>query len=167
MNKGLEVIEAHWLFNQPLDKIDVVVHPQSVIHGMVEFVDGSMMAQMGAPSMEVPIQVALTHPERTRADVKPFDFTHYARLDFEEPDLERFRCLKLAFAAMEEGGTMPCYMNAANEVLVERFIGQEVSWIEIGEKLEKLMSCHRSGCGSDLEEILAVDRVAREEARRA
>lgn len=164
MNKGLEVIEAHWLFDTPLDKIHVVIHPQSILHSMVEFVDGSMMAQMSQPSMIIPIQYALTYPDRVQGLIPPFDFMKNSKLEFFEPDFERFRCLRLAYDAVEVGGSMPCYMNAANEVLVERFIDKQISWLDISHKLDALMDKHQRCAAMTLDEILAVDTVAREEA---
>jgi 1-deoxy-D-xylulose-5-phosphate reductoisomerase len=164
MNKGLEVIEAHWLFGMPIDKIDVVIHPQSIIHSMVEFVDNSIMAQMGETSMIIPIQYALTYPNRRPGLLSKFDFMKYANLQFFQPDLEKFSCLRLAFDAVRIGGTMPCYMNAANEVLVQRFLEQKISWLDISSKLEKLMSRHSPAKVSSLEDVYAVDSQARHEA---
>jgi 1-deoxy-D-xylulose-5-phosphate reductoisomerase len=164
MNKGLEVIEAFWLFNLPIDKIEVVVHPQSIIHSLVEFNDLLMLAQMGEPNMIGPIQYALTYPERCSGLLEPFDFTKYAKLEFSAPDLNRFPCLALAYEAIREGGSLPCFMNAANEVLVQRFLQGEISWQEIGIRLEKLMDQHRIQVADDLEGILAVDAEARQEA---
>lgn len=161
MNKGLEVIEAYWLFGLPIDQISVVVHPQSVIHSMVDFVDGSILAQLGRTDMKLPIQYALTYPDRYPGTLKPFDFTEYETLNFYKPDLERFRCLKLAYEAIVEGGSMPCFMNAANETLVERFLNKEISWLNIGERLESLMSDHKSKAFPNLEEILDVEHEAR------
>ena len=167
MNKGLEVIEAHWLFDMPIEKIDVVVHPQSIIHSMVEFIDGSMLAQMSAPSMIVPIQYALTYPGRKRGLPAPFDFNKNGHLQFFRPDLEKFRCLQLAFHAVKQGGTLPCYMNAANEVLVNRFLEKQIAWHEIASKLEDLMFKHPSQSVKTLETILDVDTKARIEAAKA
>lgn len=167
MNKGLEVIEAHWLFGVSVEQIEVVIHPQSVIHSMVEFIDGSMMAQLSEPNMIIPIQYALTYPHHQPGLLPPFDFTKARSLDFLPPDLEKFYCLELAFHALKEKGTLPCYMNAANEVLVDRFLKKEISWLEIGRKLAKLMTSHKSEKGIDLEKILAVDKMAREEATEA
>lgn len=164
MNKGLEVIEAHWLFGVPLNKIEVVIHPQSIIHSMVEFCDGSILAQMGEPSMVTPIQYALTYPERKKGLLKPFDFTKARTLNFLPPDYERFRCLKLAMEALKAGKSMPCYLNAANEVLVERFLKGELNWSAIGQKLETLMERHKLQPSDQLETLLAVDQEARVEA---
>lgn len=164
MNKGLEVIEAHYLFDMPVDKIDVVVHPQSVIHSMCEFIDGSTIAQMGEPSMIVPIQYALTYPERKAGLMKPFDFIKYNKLEFFIPDLEKFKCLRLAYDAVKQGGSLTCYMNAANEVLVNRFIEGQISWVDISDKLEKLMQQHHNIQITSIEDVLEVDALARREA---
>lgn len=165
MNKGLEMIEAHWLFDIPLDQIEVVIHPQSVIHSMVEFIDGSMLAQMSAPSMIYPIQYALTYPERKPGFLEPFNFTKHSQLEFYVPDVEKFRCLKLAYQALETGGSLPCYMNAANEILVNRFLEQKISWQEISRRLEKLMCTHTLCEIKSIEDVIAVDMLAREEAK--
>lgn len=167
MNKGLEVIEAYWLFNINLDKIEVIIHPQSVIHSLVEFEDRSILAQMSEPSMIVPIQYALTYPERAPGMLEPFDFTKYPCLEFFVPDHKRFNCLSLAYEAVRKGGTLPCYMNAANEVLVQRFLMKEIGWSEIGFYLEKLMHQHTIQSINSLDTILAVDSLAREEAAKA
>lgn len=167
MNKGLEVIEAHWLFDLPLNKIDVVIHPQSIIHSMVEFVDGSMMAQMSRPTMIVPIQYALTYPERMPGLIEPFDFIKHSKLEFFLPQQERFRCLRLAYDAAAAGGSMSCYLNAANEVLVQRFLDKEISWLEISRKLDSLLQRHNKIDLLSLDAIGAVDAQAREDALRS
>ena len=164
MNKGLEVIEAHWLFATPLEKIEVIIHPESIIHSMVEFVDGSIKAQMSEPTMLIPIQYALTYPHRLAGIQKPFDFVKNKTMQFFEPDVDKFRCLKLAFEAVKRGGSLPCYMNAANEILVDRFINKEISWLDIGTKLEDLMSSHSIRQLHTLEDVLEVDQQARQEA---
>lgn len=164
MNKGLEVIEAYHLFGVSLDQIDVVVHPQSLIHSFVEFVDGSILSQMAEHDMVIPIQYALTYPRRKKGIVPCFDFRKYSKLEFYHPDHNRFPCLGLAYEAAKNGGSMPCYMNAVNEVLVDRFLKGAISWIEIGKKLETLMSRHQASPIDDLETIFAVDQKAREEA---
>jgi 1-deoxy-D-xylulose-5-phosphate reductoisomerase len=161
MNKGLEVIEAHWLFDVPISKIDVVIHPQSIIHSMVEFIDGSMIAQMSQPTMLVPIQYAITYPERANGIIPPFDFFKFNTLQFYKPDFERFRCLDLAFNAVKEGMSLPCFMNAANEVLVRRFLDSEISWLDIGRKLESLMEGHSPINIDSLEDVLYIDDLAR------
>lgn len=164
MNKGLEVIEAYWLFAVPLKKIEVVLHPQSIIHSMVEYVDGSILAQMGEPHMATPIQYALTFPERKPGLMKPFDFIRFGKLEFSCPDLNRFRCLKLAFDALQVGESMPCCMNAANEILVNRFLQHSITWQEIAQKLETLMNRHKVQQIDSLEAIFEVDRCSRLEA---
>ncbi|MCP5510133.1 MAG: 1-deoxy-D-xylulose-5-phosphate reductoisomerase [Chlamydiales bacterium] len=165
MNKGLEVIEAHVLFDVPLDKIEVVIHPQSVIHSLVEWRDGSLIAQLSPPSMHLPIQYALTYPERVDGMMGCFDFTKYSKLDFYAPDWKRFRCLSLAFEAARTGKSMPCFMNAANEVLVHRFLDGQIRWIEIGQKLETLMEHHTPYAVISIDDIVAVDSEARQLAR--
>lgn len=164
MNKGLEMIEAHFLFGVPVNKIEVVIHPQSIIHSMVEFIDGSMKAQMSAPTMIVPIQYALTFPEREPGIIKPFDFIQHGRLEFILPDFAKFRCLKHAYTSLEIGRSMPCFMNAGNEVLVKRFLSGEVRWPDISEKLEKLMSRHNAFEIDSIEAVFEADRMARVEA---
>jgi 1-deoxy-D-xylulose-5-phosphate reductoisomerase len=164
MNKGLEMIEAHWLFQVPLEKIEVVVHPQQIIHSMVEFVDNSILAQMGDTDMLIPIQYAITYPERAPGKLKPFDFVKHNTLQFLLPDTNKFRCLKLAYEAIRTGGSLPCYMNAANEVLVHRFLKKEIPWNVIASKLEDLMSRHSVSPMTSLQDVLAVDAAARQEA---
>lgn len=164
MNKGLEVLEAHWLFDIPLDQIEVVIHPQSLIHSMVEFVDGSILAQMGMPDMLTPIQYALTYPERCEGLLQPFDFTKSHKLEFFPPDYKKFQCLSLAYQAGRAGGTAPTYMNAANEVLVDRFVAGTIHWCDISTKLGSLLSRHKSQPATSLESILEVDSLARQEA---
>lgn len=164
MNKGLEVIEAHYLFGIPLDRIEVVIHPQSVIHSMVEMVDGSMLAQMSEPSMIIPIQYALTYPHRAPGLLQPFDFTRARSLEFFPVDNARFGCLKLAYQAVIEGGTTPSYLNAANEILVERFLQREIGWQEIPHRLEQLLARYPSEKESSVEAVLAADSLGREHA---
>lgn len=164
MNKGLEMIEAHWLFQVPLEKIEVVVHPQQIIHSMVEFIDNSMLAQMGDPDMLIPIQYAITYPQRCSGSLKPFDFAKNGTLQFLLPDMDKFRCLKLAYDAVRCGGSLPCYMNAANEVLVHRFLKKEISWNDIAVNLENLMSRHAVVPIKSFQDILAIDEIARREA---
>lgn len=161
MNKGLEVIEAHFLFDQPLEKIDVVIHPQSIIHSLVEFIDGSLISQLGEHDMQIPIQFALTYPERKKGLHSCFDFEKYSKLEFFKPDLEKFPCLRLAYEAANIGGTLPCFMNAANEVLVEQFLAGKIRWIDIGRKLEILMEAHQVMPQESLETLLAIDQEAR------
>ncbi|MEA5427230.1 1-deoxy-D-xylulose-5-phosphate reductoisomerase [Arcicella lustrica] len=140
MNKGLEVIEAKWLFGLKASQIEVVVHPQSIIHSLVQFEDGSMKAQMGLPDMKLPIQFALGFPNRIKSDFPRFDFTKYPSLTFEQPDTETFRNLQLAFEAMDKGGNLPCIMNAANEIAVEAFLQDKIGFLEMSDLIEKCMS---------------------------
>jgi len=139
MNKGLEVIEARWLFDVSADQIDVVVHPQSIIHSMVQFRDGSIKAQMGLPDMKLPIQHALTYPNRIQNDFKRFDFTAYPNLTFEKPDMETFRNLGLAYAALKKGGNMPCIINAANEIAVAGFLNNSIGFLAMSDLIEECM----------------------------
>lgn len=140
MNKGLEVIEAKWLFNLKPSQIEVVVHPQSIIHSMVQFQDGSIKAQMGLPDMKLPIQFALGYPDRIKSNFPRYDFTKAQSLTFEKPDLETFRNLQLAYDAMEKGGNMPCILNAANEVAVQQFLEDKITFLEIPEVIEYCMA---------------------------
>ena len=140
MNKGLEVIEAKWLFDLTLDQIDVVVHPQSIIHSMVQFRDGSIKAQMGLPDMKLPIQYALGYPERIANNFKRFDFTAYPNLSFEKPDMETFRNLALAFEALNQAGNMPCIVNAANEIAVAGFLADKVSFLGMSDVIADCMA---------------------------
>ncbi len=140
MNKGLEVIEAKWLFGLKASQIEVVVHPQSIIHSLVQFEDGSMKAQMGLPDMKLPIQFALGFPNRIKSDFPRFDFTKYPSLTFEQPDTETFRNLQLAFEAMDKGGNLPCIMNAANEIAVEAFLQDKIGFLEMSDLIENCMS---------------------------
>ncbi|MCH6574129.1 MAG: 1-deoxy-D-xylulose-5-phosphate reductoisomerase [Bacteroidetes bacterium] len=139
MNKGLEVIEAHWLFGLSTEKIDVVIHPQSIIHSMVQFRDGSIKAQMGLPDMKLPIQYALTYPERLQNDFERTNIPEIGTLNFYEPDFEKFECLKLAFDVLEAGGTAPCVLNAANEIAVEKFLNREIRFSRIPVLIEKAL----------------------------
>jgi 1-deoxy-D-xylulose-5-phosphate reductoisomerase len=140
MNKGLEVIEAKWLFGVNPSQIEVIVHPQSIIHSMVQFEDGSIKAQMGLPDMRIPIQFALSYPQRLKADFPRFNFSHYASLTFEKPDIETFVCLALAYKALEKGGNMPCIMNAANEIAVAAFLREEIGFLEISDIIAGCMA---------------------------
>ncbi|MFT6850158.1 MAG: 1-deoxy-D-xylulose-5-phosphate reductoisomerase [Sphingobacteriales bacterium] len=140
MNKGLEVIEAKWLFDLSTDQIDVVVHPQSIIHSIAQFEDGSMKAQMGLPDMKLPIQYALAYPQRIKSNFERFNFMNYPNLTFEKPDLETFRNLGLAFKALETGGNMPCIINAANEIMVAGFLKEQVGFLEMSDVIEECMS---------------------------
>ncbi len=139
MNKGLEVIEAKWLFNLDNNQIDVVVHPQSIIHSMVQFEDGSIKAQMGLPDMRLPIQYALSYPNRLKSDFTRFDFMDYPELTFEKPDYDTFRNLSLAFRASRKGGNLPCILNAANEVAVDAFLNEKIGLLKISDVIEESM----------------------------
>ena len=139
MNKGLEVIEAKWLFHLKPEQIEVIVHPQSIIHSVVQFKDGSMKAQMGLPDMRLPIQYALSFPNRLTSDFKRFNFLDYPNLSFEKPDTETFRCLSLGFEAMNKGGNAACVLNAANEIAVTAFLTDKISFLKISEVIEKTM----------------------------
>jgi len=165
MNKGLEVIEAHWLFGLDADRISVIVHPQSVVHSMVEMVDGSVIAQMGVTDMKHAIQYALTYPERHINCLPPLDLASIGRLDFEEPDTDRFPCLRLAYEALSIGGTMPAVLNAANEVGVQAFLNGEIALINIADINEKVMQQHTAAPVADLDTVLAADGWARTAAR--
>lgn len=161
MNKGLEVIEAHWLFGLPASKIEVVIHPQSIIHSMVEFVDGSVKAQLGLPDMKIPIQYALTHPDRSPMNGSRIDFPKLQSMTFFSPDRERFRCLQLAYDALALGGTAPAAMNAANEVAVEAFLGEKITFKRIPELIDRTLSAHQVQALPDLGDIIEADRSAR------
>ena len=139
MNKGLEVIEARWLFDVSADRIQVLVHPQSVVHSMVQYVDGSIKAQLGVPTMETPIQYAFSFPERIESFLPRLSFEKYSQLTFENPDTKTFRCLDLAYQAIDKGGNMPCIMNAANEVAVQRFIDGKLTFLQIADFVEEQM----------------------------
>ena len=162
MNKGLEVIEAHWLFDFGKDKIDVVIHPQSIIHSMVEFVDGSIKAQLSSPDMKLPIQYALTYPERWESKFVNTHFPKIRNLSFFEPNLEKFSCLKLAYDVMEQGGTSPCILNAANEVAVEKFLNKKISFTQIPELIDFSLNGIEDSSIIDHETILECDRQTRE-----
>lgn len=164
MNKGLEVIEAHWLFGFGPEEIDILVHPESVVHSMIELIDGSVIAQMGITDMRHAIQYALTYPERHSCQLPPLDLTAISRLHFEAPDLERFPCIRLAYRALSEGGTLPAAMNAANEEAVSAFIDQQISLTEIPQVVETVMNSHVNQPASSIETILAADHRARLEA---
>jgi len=164
MNKGLEVIEAKWLFGFDADQISVIVHPQSVVHSMVEMVDGSVIAQMGVTDMRHAIQYALTYPERHSCQLPPLDLTAVSGLHFEAPDLERFPCIKLAYRALTEGGTLPAAMNAANEEAVNAFLNERIRLTEIPQVIETVMNDHVNQPAKDIETILEADHQARHAA---
>ena len=161
MNKGFEVIEAKWLFGVPYSKIQVVVHPQSVIHSMVQFADGAVKAQLGAPDMRLPIQYAFSYPRRLQADFPRVDFTTLGTLTFEEPDTERFRNLALAYKAIERGGNMPCILNAANEVCVAAFLQDRIGFLEMSDVIAETMERADFRLKSTLDEYIETDAQAR------
>ena len=161
MNKGLEVIEARWLFGFDADQISVVVHPQSVVHSMVEMVDGSIIAQLGVTDMKHAIQYALTYPDRRENCLEPLDFTQMSRLTFEEPDGDRFPCLDLAYEALRRGGTAPATLNAANEVAVAAFLDGKIKFSDIAMLIESVLEKHQSRDASSIESILSADSEAR------
>ncbi|HJZ82845.1 MAG TPA: 1-deoxy-D-xylulose-5-phosphate reductoisomerase [Pyrinomonadaceae bacterium] len=167
MNKGLEVIEAHWLFGFDPDKIDIVVHPESIVHSMIELIDGSVIAQMGVTDMRHAIQYALTYPERRQTELPPLDLAQLSSLHFEAPDVERFPCISLAYRALRTGGTLPAALNAANEEAVQAFIDERIMFSDIPRVIETVMDSHRPSEVKDLDSILAVDRNARISAQAA
>jgi 1-deoxy-D-xylulose-5-phosphate reductoisomerase len=166
MNKGLEVIEARWLFGVSADQVDVVVHPQSIVHSLVEFVDGSVIAQLGVPDMRIPISYALNYPERLANTLPPLDLTRVGTLTFEPPDLKRFPCLRFGFEAIRACGTLPAVLNAANETTVEAFLHDRIHFIDIPAVIEETLHRHdaHSLVDGDIEVILDADRWARETA---
>lgn len=164
MNKGLEVIEARWLFNVQAADIDVVVHPQSIIHSCVQFEDGSIKAQLGLPDMKLPIQYALGYPQRLRNDFPRFDFAAYPNLSFEAPDKNTFRNLQLAYDALEAGGGAPCILNAANEVAVAAFLNDEIGFLEMSDVLEHALDTVGHVAKPELEQLFELDRAARDAA---
>ena len=161
MNKGLEVIEAKWLFDLRADQVDVIVHPQSIIHSMVQFEDGSVKAQMGLPDMKLPIQYALTYPARIKNNFKRFDFINYPQLTFEKPDIETFRNLALAFEAMRQGGNMPCIINAANEIAVAGFLSKSIDFLGMTKLIEHCMQQMAYLVSPTLDDYLNTDKETR------
>lgn len=166
MNKGLEVIEAKWLFNTGQEKIEVVIHPQSIVHSMVQFVDGSIKAQMGLPDMKLPIQYALTYPERLNNNFTRTNLTEIGQLNFYEPDLDKFECLRLAYSALEAGGNAPCILNAANEIAVDKFLNGVIKFSRIPYIINKSLEKIERHLQPDLEVIFNCDRQTREYAAR-
>ncbi len=164
MNKGLELIEAHQLFPVGIDKLDVIIHPQSVVHSMVEYVDGSVLAQLGTPDMRIPIAYAMAWPERIATPAARLDLAAIAQLTFEAPDFERFPCLRLAWDAMRAGGSAPCILNAANEIAVAAFIAGKVGFLDIDAIVAATLAAVPSGPVGSLDEVVAVDAAARREA---
>jgi len=165
MNKGLEVIEAHWLFGFDADEINIVIHPESIVHSMIELVDGSIIAQMGVTDMRHAIQYALTYPERHPSQLPPLDLAKLSSLHFEPPDIDRFPCISLAYRALRSGGTMPAAMNAANEEAVRAFIEECISLTDIPRVIERVMNEHQSRDADTLESVLNADREARRAAQ--
>ena len=164
MNKGLEVIEAHWLFNALPEQIDVVVHPQSVIHSMVEYIDGSILAQLGNPDMRTPIAYGLGYPERIFSGVSSLDLITTARLDFCAPDTVRFPCLRIAYDALKAGGTAPAILNAANEIAVEAFLAEKIGFMDIPSIIESVLSAAKVEHVESIEQLVVVDNLARQVA---
>ncbi len=164
MNKGLEVIEARWLFAMDIEKIHVHIHPQSIIHSMVEYIDGSVMAQLGIPDMKGPISYAFSYPERFKSEEESVDFIKAGNLEFIRPDMESFPCLKLAYEAARKGGTTPCVLNASNEIAVEAFLAGRIGFMDIPVVIEKTVAAHEVGDASSIGVILESDRWAREKA---
>jgi 1-deoxy-D-xylulose-5-phosphate reductoisomerase len=164
MNKGLEVIEAHWLFNATPKQIDVVVHPQSVIHSMVEYVDGSVLAQLGNPDMRTPIAYGLGFPERLSSGVSSLDFLTVARLDFCAPDTTRFPCLRIAYDALNMGGTASTILNAANEIAVESFLAEKIGFMDIPHIIESVLTAATIERVESIEQLVVADIQARQSA---
>jgi 1-deoxy-D-xylulose-5-phosphate reductoisomerase len=165
MNKGLEIIEAHHLFSMPPEKIEVLIHPQSVVHSMVRTIDGSVLAQMGITDMRLPILYALSYPDRLSSPLRPLDLTAAGKLEFQQPELDRFPCLKLAYDALRAGGSMPVVLNAANEVAVSQFLQEEIPFSAIPGIIERAMAAHSPVPVQDLDQILDIDAEARAGAR--
>lgn len=162
MNKGLEFIEAKWLFDVAPDNIDIIVHRQSVIHSMVEFTDGSVLAQMGKPDMRTPISVALNYPEREIYNSQPVDFTEFGSLTFDKPDYNTFKCLSLAIESLNSGGTAPAFLNGANEAAVSLFLAGEIGFLDIGNLIADAMKLHKNTFDYDLNDVLLADKNARD-----
>ena len=162
VNKGLEVMEAQWLFNVPVDRVQVVVQPQSIIHSMVQFVDGSIMAQMGSPDMRLPIQYALYYPHRRPLDTKPVDFYELGQITFEKPDMETFRGLKLAYEAARRGGNIPAALNAANELAVSKFLNEKIKYLDIPDIIEYAMENVEFIDNPTVEQIFATEKTVYE-----
>jgi len=165
MNKGLEVIEAHWLFGLPFDSIDVVIHHQSVIHSLVEFVDGSVKAQLGVPDMRLPIQYAMAHPRRLPAPAERLDLAHLAAMTFAAVDTEKYPCLELAYSAGRRGGTLPTVLNAANEIAVDRFLREDLAFLDIRVLIAAALEAHTCQLVPTLDQVLEADAWARDFAR--
>lgn len=165
MNKGLEVIEARWLFDVPAERIQVLVHPQSVVHSMVQYIDGSIKAQLGVPTMETPIQYAFSFPQRIESHLPRLDWHRYSQLTFEDPDTETFRCLPLAYHAIDKGGNLPCIMNAANEVAVQRFIDGKLTFLQIADFVEEQMAKAPFIANPTLDDLFQTDAEIRNSSK--
>ena len=161
MNKGLEVIEAKWLFNLDIEKIDVLIHPQSIVHSMIELIDGSVLAQMGIPDMRIPISYALTYPERIINDLSALDLLKTEKLEFRPPDTKKFPCLRLAYEAGLCGGTAPAVLNASNEIAVAAFLAKKIKFVDLPGIIDKILNTHVCGIHPSLEDILEADTWAR------
>jgi 1-deoxy-D-xylulose-5-phosphate reductoisomerase len=165
MNKGLEVIEARWLFDLTYDQIDVVVHPQSIVHSLVEFEDGSIKAQLGLPDMRIPIQFALSYPNRLKSTFPRFSFADYPVLNFEKPDMKTFRNLALAYTALDKCGNMPCILNAANEIAVDAFLKENIKFLQIPDVIEDCMQKLPFIASPRLEDFVNTDKETRIKAK--
>jgi 1-deoxy-D-xylulose-5-phosphate reductoisomerase len=161
MNKGFEVIEARWFFNVEFPKIEVIIHPESIVHSMVEFIDGSILAQLSTPDMRLQIQSALTYPERRESLIRPLNLAEVGQLNFQAPDMEKFPCLKYAYEAGEAGGTLPAVLNGADEVVVEAFLNQKVGFLDIPLIIKKTMEAHQIVSNPSLDDIIVADKWAR------
>jgi 1-deoxy-D-xylulose-5-phosphate reductoisomerase len=164
MNKGFEIIEAKWLFGVTPQQIEVVVHPQSIIHSMVQFTDGSIKAQLGMPDMKLPIQYALTYPDRVKSNFPRFDFSQATQFTFEQPDLKRFRNLAFAYHAMDKGGNMPCVLNAANEIVVAAFLKEQIGFLQMSDIIESVMNKASFIAKPGYDDYVQTDSMAREMA---
>ena len=162
MNKGLEVIEAKWFFDVDISRIEVLVHPQSIVHSAVQYEDGAVIAQMGVPDMKVPIAYALTYPTRIKSPFKRLELAEIGTLTFEKPDMDTFKCLSLAYKAIETGGTMPAVLNAANEIAVSKFLKNEIKYLDIPVIIEKTMEAYTVKYDYSIDELLEADRWGRE-----
>jgi 1-deoxy-D-xylulose-5-phosphate reductoisomerase len=162
MNKGLELIEARHLFGLPSERIDILIHPQSVVHSMVEYVDGSVLAQLGSPDMRVPIAYALAWPERMATPAERLDLAAIGKLEFEEPDLQRFPALRIARQALEEGGAAPTVLNAANEIAVGCFLAGRIGFMDIASLVEQTLGQSRAAAPASIDEVVALDRTTRD-----
>jgi len=166
MNKGLEIIEAKWLFDLRTDQIGVVIHPESIIHSMVEYMDGSIIAQLGVPDMAIPISYALSYPRHLKTDLPPLEIETIGTLNFSKPDMKKFRCLALALDAIAVDGSMPAVLNGANEIAVEAFLNEEIGFLQIPVLIERVMQAHDPVPVEDIEAVMEADRWARETAKK-